>query len=157
MKTAVDTVTSVVRGVLGVAVVQAIAATVGMVLAGVPAATTWGLLILLLAVVQLPIIVVLLPMVFYVFSTASTVGAVAFLIWNVIVGVSDTFLKPLFLGHGTEVPMLVILIGALGGMMAWGVLGLFVGAVVLAVGYQLARAWFHDPAFTSQPAESATV
>ena len=62
---------------------------------------------------KLPIIVVLLPMVFYVFTTTSTVGAVLFLIWNVVVGVSDTFLKPLFLGRGMEVPMLVILIGAL--------------------------------------------
>ena len=59
--------------------------------------------------------------------------------------------KPLFLGRGVEVPMLVILLGAIGGMLAWGVLGLFVGAVVLAVGYQLALAWFEDPEYASQP------
>jgi len=153
VNTAVDTVNSVVKGVIGVAAVQAGAATIGMVVAGVPAATTWGLLILLLAVVQLPIAVVLLPMIFYVFSTTSTVGAVLFLIWTVIVSVSDTFLKPLFLGRGMETPMLVILIGSLGGMLAWGMLGLFVGAVVLAVGYQLAGAWFNHAELASLPAE----
>jgi predicted PurR-regulated permease PerM len=95
------------------------------------------------------------PMIFYVFSTTDTFGAVVFMIWAILVSVSDTFLKPLFLGRGVEVPMLIILIGAIGGMIAWGVLGLFVGAVVLAVGYQLGRAWFNAPAFASQPADES--
>jgi predicted PurR-regulated permease PerM len=151
-ETATDTVSSVVKGVLGVAAVQGVAATIGMLLVGVPAATTWGLLVLLLAVVQLPPFLILAPMCFYVFSTTGTVGAVLFTIWAIIVSVSDTFLKPLFLGRGVEVPMLVILLGAIGGMLAWGVLGLFVGAVVLAVGYQLVRAWFEDPEFAPQAA-----
>ena len=151
-KTATDTVSSVVKGVLGVAVVQAVAATLGMVFAGVPAATTWGLLVLLLAVVQLPPLLILAPMCFYVFSTTGTVGSVLFTIWALIVSVSDSFLKPLFLGRGVEAPMLVILLGAIGGMLAWGVLGLFVGAVVLAVGYQLARDWFEDPDFAPESA-----
>ena len=91
-------------------------------------------LVLLLAIIQLPQILLILPIIFYVFSTTSTLGAVAFTLWGVLVSVSDIFLKPLFLGRGVEVPMLVVLIGALGGMIAWGVLGLFVGAVVLTVG-----------------------
>ncbi|MHC4849392.1 MAG: AI-2E family transporter, partial [Planctomycetota bacterium] len=95
-ETATDTVSSVVKGVLGVAVVQAVAATIGMLFVGVPAATTWGLLVLILAVVQLPPFLVLAPMCFYVFSTTGTVGAVLFTIWAIIVSVSDTFLKPLF-------------------------------------------------------------
>jgi len=150
--TASDTVSSVVKGVLGVAIVQAAAATIGMLLVGVPAATTWGLLVLLLAVVQLPPFLILAPMCFYVFSTTGTVGAVLFTIWAIIVSVSDSFLKPLFLGRGVAVPVLVILLGAIGGMLAWGVLGLFVGAVVLAVGYQLARAWLEDPGLAPQSA-----
>ena len=94
-------------------------------------------------------------MVFCVFSTTGTFGAVLFMIWAILVSVSDTFLKPLFLGRGVRVPMLVILIGAIGGMMSWGVLGLFVGAVVLAVGYQLARTWFNEPEFAPQPADES--
>jgi len=155
-KTATDTVSSVVKGVLGVALVQSVAATLGMLLVGVPAATTWGLLVLLLAIVQLPPLLILGPMCFYVFSTTGTFGAVTFTIWALIVSVSDSFLKPLFLGRGVAVPMLVILIGAIGGMLAFGVLGLFVGAVVLAVGYQLTTAWFNDPAFApSQPSNDS--
>jgi len=145
VKTATATVTSVFKGVLGVAIVQAVAATIGMLFAGVPAAPAWGLVILILAIAQMPPLLVLGPMIFYVFSTTSTFGAILFMIWALVVSVSDSFLKPLFLGRGVEVPMLVILIGAIGGMIAWGILGLFVGAVVLAVGYQLSRAWLHDP------------
>ncbi len=148
-KTATDTVSSVVKGVLGVAFVQSAAATLGMLLAGVPAATTWGLLVLVLAIVQLPPLLILGPMCFYVFSTTGTFGAVLFTVWVAIVGVSDSFLKPLFMGRGVEVPVLIILLGAIGGMLAWGVLGLFVGAVVLAVGYELSTAWLNDPAFAS--------
>ncbi|MHC4957646.1 MAG: AI-2E family transporter [Planctomycetota bacterium] len=154
VETATKTVSSVVKGVLGVAVVQAVGALIGMLLLGVPGAGVWALVILLFAIVQLPPALVLLPMIFYAFSIASTFGAVAFTIWAVIVSVSDTFLKPLFLGRGVEVPMLVILIGAIGGMLAWGVLGLFVGAVVLALGYELSRAWFQEPELAPQP-ESA--
>jgi predicted PurR-regulated permease PerM len=155
VKTAASTVSSVVKGVLAVAFVQAVAATLGLLLAGVPGAPVWGLLVLFLAIVQLPPIFVMGPMIFYVFSTTDTFGAVVFMIWAILVSVSDTFLKPLFLGRGVEVPMLIILIGAIGGMIAWGVLGLFVGAVVLAVGYQLGRAWFNAPAFASQPADES--
>jgi predicted PurR-regulated permease PerM len=155
VKTAGDTVSSVVKGVLGVALVQAAAATIGLLLAGVPGAPAWGLLVLLFAVVQLPPIFVMGPMIFYVFSTTPTFGAVLFMIWAVLVSVSDTFLKPLFLGRGVEVPMLVILIGAIGGMIAWGVLGLFVGAVVLAVGYQLFRAWHSAPDFAPEAADES--
>jgi len=155
VKTAASTVSSVVKGVLAVAVVQAVAATIGLLLAGVPAAPAWGLLVLFLAVVQMPPIFVMGPMIFYVFSTTPTFGAVLFMIWAILVSVSDTFLKPIFLGRGVKVPMLVILIGAIGGMIAWGVLGLFVGAVVLALGYQLGRAWFNAPEFTPQPADES--
>ena len=66
------------------------------------------------------------------------------MIWSVLVSVSDSFLKPLFLGRGMDVPMLVILIGAIGGMMLSGLIGLFVGSVVLSLGYKVFQAWFMD-------------
>ena len=75
------------------------------------------------------------------FSVSSQTAAVVFAIWGVFVSISDSFLKPLLLGRGVPVPMLVILIGAIGGMMLSGIIGLFVGAVVLSFGFKLFQAW----------------
>ncbi|MGB8225138.1 MAG: AI-2E family transporter, partial [Polyangiales bacterium] len=134
---AASSVQSVTRGVLGVAVIQSILAGLGMLIVGVPAAGLWTLLILLLAVMQLPPMLVLIPVILYVFSTSSTVAAVLFTIWTALVGLSDNVLKPLLMGHGSEVPMLVLFMGSLGGLMVGGILGLFVGAVVLSLGYTI--------------------
>ena len=84
---------------------------------------------------------VLFPVILYVFSTSSTVAAVLFTIWAAVVGLSDNVLKPLLMGHGSEVPMLVLFMGSLGGLMVGGILGLFVGAVVLSLGYTVFMAW----------------
>jgi predicted PurR-regulated permease PerM len=140
----VATIRSVAQGVIGVAFIQSVLAGIGMLVAGVPGAGAWALLVLVLAIAQLPPALVLIPVAIYVFSHASTVGAVLFLIWAILVSISDSFLKPLLMGRGVDVPMLVILIGAIGGMMAFGIIGLFVGAVVLAVGYQLFIAWLNE-------------
>jgi predicted PurR-regulated permease PerM len=139
-----QTVRSVAQGVLGVAVIQSLLAGVGLLAAGVPGAGLWALLILLLAIVQLPPLLVLAPILLYVFSPASPTVAVIFMVWSILVSMSDAFLKPLLLGRGVEVPMLIILIGAIGGMMHSGIIGLFVGAVVLALGYELFRAWLKE-------------
>ena len=141
---AAATVRSVAQGVLGVALIQAILAQIGLVVIGVPAAGLWALLVLILAIAQLPTIVVLGPIVVYVFTANDTLPATLFAIWAVIVSVSDTFLKPLLLGRGVEVPVLVILVGAIGGLMMSGILGLFVGAVVLTLGYELIMAWVRE-------------
>jgi predicted PurR-regulated permease PerM len=141
---ATQTVRSVAQGVLGVAVIQSLLAGVGLLAAGVPGAGLWALLILLLAIVQLPPLLVLVPIILYVFSTASTTVAVIFMVWSLFVSMSDTFLKPLLLGRGVEVPMLIILIGAIGGMIHAGIIGLFVGAVVLALGYELFKVWLRE-------------
>jgi predicted PurR-regulated permease PerM len=133
----IATVRSVTKGVLGVALVQTAAALVGLVLMDVPAAGLWGFAVLVLAVMQLPPWLVLLPVSLWVFSVADTVPATVFLVYEMIVSMSDMFLKPLFLGRGVDVPMPVILVGAIGGAMSSGVIGLFVGAVVLAIGYQI--------------------
>jgi predicted PurR-regulated permease PerM len=138
------TVRSVAQGVIGIAVLQALLAAMGLFLAGVPAAGLWSGLVLMLAVMQLPPLLVLGPVTAYVFMARSTPTAVAFLIWSILVSASDGFLKPLVLGRGVGVPTLVILIGAIGGMITDGIVGLFVGAVVLAVGYKLAAAWVSD-------------
>ena len=136
------TIKSVAVGVLGIAMVQAILGGLGMLAVGVPAAGLIALVLLIFAIAQVPLLIVMLPVCFYVFSVeSSTTVAVIFLIWSVVVSVGDAALKPMFLGRGVDAPMLVILLGAIGGMITSGIIGLFVGAVVLAVGYKLFRAW----------------
>ncbi len=138
------TLRSVARGILGVALIQSLLAGAGFVAVGVPGAGLWVLLCLLLAIVQLPPGLVLIPVALYVLSTAGTVTGVLFLIWSIFVSILDNFLKPLLLGRGLEVPMLVIFVGAIGGFLASGFLGLFVGSIVLAIGYELLVSWLAE-------------
>jgi predicted PurR-regulated permease PerM len=136
-----STVRAVAKGVLGVAAIQAVLAWIGMALAGIPAPGAWALLVLICAVAQLPTLIVLGPMTVYVFASSSTSVAISFLVWTIFVGLIDNVLKPILLGRGAAVPTLVIVIGAIGGMISSGIIGLFVGAVVLSVGYELFAAW----------------
>lgn len=148
------TIRSVAMGVLGVAFIQAVAGGVGMAVVGVPGAGLWALFILILAIAQLPPLLVLLPAIFYVFSAGdSTTVAVIFTIWSFLVSFSDALLKPLLLGRGVEAPMLVILLGAIGGMLYAGIIGLFLGAVILALGYKMFQAWLQW-AEQEQPGEA---
>lgn len=152
---AASSVQSVTRGVLGVAVIQSLLSGLGMLVVDVPAAGLWTLLVLLLAVMQLPSALILLPVTIYVFSTSSTVVAVLFAIWAALVGLSDNVLKPLLMGHGSSVPMLVLFMGSLGGFMAGGILGLFVGAVVLSLGYTIFMAWVDEAEVDHEDASTA--
>ena len=135
------TIRSVAVGVIGIAFIQAMLGGLGMMFAGVPAAGLLAIIILVLAIAQLPPLVVLLPVVFYVFSAESTTVAVIFMVWSILVSMSDAVLKPLLLGRGVDAPMLVILLGAIGGMITAGIVGLFIGAVILTLGYKLFQAW----------------
>lgn len=135
------TIRSVTKGVLGVAFIQAILSAIGLVAIGVPAAGLWAGAILVLAIVQLPPFLVLGPIAIWVFSVMDGLPATIFLVYAFIVSGSDGFLKPMFLGRGVDVPMLVILIGAIGGALSQGIIGLFTGAVVLALGYKVVTAW----------------
>jgi predicted PurR-regulated permease PerM len=138
---ATSTVRSVCVGVLGVAVIQATLISVGFLAVGLPNAGLWAALCLFLAVLQLPPFLVVLPTIVYVFHTEPTTVAVLFLVWELLAGFSDNVLKPILLSRGVEVPMLVIFLGSIGGFIAFGFIGLFVGAVVLSLGYRLVRAW----------------
>jgi predicted PurR-regulated permease PerM len=152
------TVRSVAVGVLGIAFIQALLGGAGMVFAGVPAAGVWALLILVLAIAQLPPLLVLLPAIIFVFTTNdSTVVGVVFAVWSVLVSFSDAVLKPVLLGRGVEAPMLVILLGAIGGMIMSGIIGLFLGAVILALGYKLFQAWMGPEQDQGPAAASETV
>jgi len=135
------TIRSVAQGVLGIAAFQAIATAVGLVVMGIPLVGLWSLGVLMLAIVQLPPLLILGPVAAYGFSAYDPVSASIFAVYCIVVSISDSFLKPLLLGRGVEVPMLVILLGAIGGMIVSGIIGLFVGAIVLALVYQLFTEW----------------
>ncbi len=138
---AVATIRSVAKGVLGVAIIQALLAAIGLAVIGVPAPGIWAFAVLILAIVQLPPLIVLAPIAVWVFSVAEPMPATIFAVYAFIVSISDSFLKPLFLGRGMDIPMLVILLGAIGGMIMSGIVGLFLGAIVLALGYTILMAW----------------
>jgi len=144
----IATIRSVSKGVVGVAIIQALLAGIGLLLMGVPAAGIWAALVLVFAVVQLPPLLVLGPIAVWVFSVADPIPATIFAIYAVLVSLCDSVLKPLFLGRGMDIPMLVILVGAIGGAISAGLLGLFLGPVVLAVGYKILIEWMalHAPA-----------
>ncbi len=138
------TIKSVVQGVIGVAAIQSLLGGIGIWAVGIPAAGIWAILILLFAIMQLPPLIILGPLAVYVFTITDTTSAVIFLIWSIIVSMSDAFLKPIFLGRGVDVPMLAVLLGAIGGMIMAGIIGLFVGAVVLAITYKVFQAILVD-------------
>jgi len=139
-KLTILTIRSVVQGVLGIAVIQSMAAGGLFLIFDIPAAGIWALIVLILAVIQLPPTLIMLPIAIYGFSVMSTTPAVIFLVLSIIISAADTFLKPIFLGRGVDVPMLVILLGAIGGMVVFGILGLFIGAVILAIAYKIFQA-----------------
>jgi len=151
------TIRSVAVGVIGIAFIQAVLGGLGMMFAGVPAAGLLVIVILVLVIAQLPPILVLLPLIFYVFSAESTTVAVIFMIWSILVSMSDAVLKPIFLGRGVEAPMLVILLGAIGGMITSGIVGLFIGAVILALGYSLFQFWLDWGDDGAEETDSVTV
>lgn len=153
-----NTVRSVAVGVIGIAFIQAVLGGLGMMAVGVPAAGLLALAILILAIAQLPPWLILLPVIIYVYSVESTMVATVFMVWSILVSFSDMVLKPMLLGRGVDAPMMIILLGAIGGMITAGIVGLFIGAVVLAVGYKLFQAWLEmgdtkeDPSSDTAPA-----
>ena len=138
------TIRSVVQGVIGIAIIQSVLSFIGLTLIGVPFAWFWAFVVLFFAIIQLPPLIVLGPIIAYVFSYADTTPATIFAIYATIVRMSDGFLKPLLLGRGVDIPMLVILLGAIGGMILSGILGLFLGAVGLSLAYKLFIVWLDD-------------
>jgi predicted PurR-regulated permease PerM len=138
---AAATVRGVTRGILGVALIQAILCGVGLFAASVPAAGFWVLAALVLGVIQVGIGLVMIPAAIWLFANAETWTAVAFAVWTVLLLPLDNVLKPILMGRGLDVPVAVIFIGAIGGFVSQGLIGLFVGAVVLVLGYKLWQAW----------------
>jgi predicted PurR-regulated permease PerM len=137
------TVRSVASGVIGVAFIQALLLGIGFLMAGLPAAGLLALITLFIGILQLPALIISLPVIGFIWSgeDGSTLVNTLLTVYLLVAGAADGVLKPMLLGRGVDAPMPVILIGALGGMVSMGMLGLFIGAVVMAVGYQLFMAW----------------
>jgi predicted PurR-regulated permease PerM len=148
----VATVRSVATGVVGVAFIQALLLGLGFIFAGVPGAGILAIVVLVLGIVQLPPTLVAVPVIIYLWmgGDASTASNIFFTIYLMLAGMSDNILKPMLLGRGVDVPMPIVLFGALGGMVSAGIIGLFIGAILLSVGYQLFMDWVAE---TSQHIE----
>jgi predicted PurR-regulated permease PerM len=142
-KLSISTIRAVAQGVIGVAAIQALLIGLALLLAGIPIAGVLAIVALLLGIAQVPAMVITLPVIIYIWASGgySTSAAIAHTIILLLMGLSDNVLKPLMLGRGADVPMPVILFGALGGMATGGILGMFVGATALALGYEIFRTW----------------
>ena len=140
---ATATIRAVAQGVIGVAFIQAIIIGLCLLVAGVPWAGVLAMIALVLGIAQIPALIVTLPAIGYIwwFAGYGNGEAIVYTLLIFVAGLADNILKPLMLGRGVAAPMPVILIGALGGMAAAGILGMFVGATLLALGYQLFMGW----------------
>jgi predicted PurR-regulated permease PerM len=137
------TIRGVASGVIGIAFVQAILVGLVLLVAGVPWAGVLAAIILVLSIAQVPALLVILPVIAYIWMSGDygTGAAVLDTVLLLVSGLADNILKPLMLGRGVDAPMPVILLGALGGMASGGILGMFVGASALAIGYQIFMKW----------------
>ena len=137
------TIRAVAKGVLGVAFIQAIIVGLCLLVAGVPWAGVLAVIVLVLGIAQVPAVLVTLPAIAWLWSSSDygTGQNVLYTVLLLVAGMADNVLKPLMLGRGVDAPMPVILLGALGGMAAAGILGMFVGATLLALGYQIFMGW----------------
>ena len=135
---------AVAFGVVGTALAQTLLAGIGLAAAGVPLAGFLTALILLFCIAQVGPMIVLIPAVIWVFWNGDTGWGIALLVWTVIVGTMDNVLRPFLIRKGADLPLLLIFAGVIGGLIAFGIIGLFVGPVVLAVAYTLLSEWLEE-------------
>jgi predicted PurR-regulated permease PerM len=152
---ATATIRTVAAGVIGIACIQALLIGIGLYIAGIPWPGVLSLVVLVLGIAQIPALLVTLPVIIYIWYSGdySTTAAIIYTVLLFVSGTADNVLKPLMLGRGVDAPMPVILLGALGGMATTGILGMFIGATLLALAYQIFMGWVaNNP--DSQPVES---
>jgi len=145
---AVATIRAVAVGVIGIAFIQALVVGLCLLVAGIPWAAVLALIVLVLAIAQVPVLIVTLPAIVYIWWSGDhgTFAAITYTVLLAVAGLIDNVLKPLVLGRGVDAPMPVILLGALGGMAASGIIGLFIGATLFALAYQIFMGWVaRDP------------
>lgn len=138
------TVGNVVKGIIGVALILALLNGILFILAGIPYAGIWTLLVFVLGILQLPLFFITVPIIIYMFAEKELLPAIVWTVLLLIAGLSDNVLKPILLGKGASVPMLVIFVGVIGGFILSGFIGLFTGAIVFSLGYKLFVAWINS-------------
>ncbi len=150
----IATIRSVTNGVIGVGVIQGALAGIGFFAMGIPHAGLLTAVVLITSIIQVPAVLIILPIVIWVFSFAASMPAVVFAVYMLFVALSDNVLKPLLLGRGVDLPAIIVLFGAIGGMIAYGVIGLFLGAVILGLGYTIISDWLQasNDATAAEPA-----
>jgi predicted PurR-regulated permease PerM len=139
-----STLRNVIRGVIGVAALQTLLIGIGLIGAGIPAAGLLTLLCLILTIIQIGPGLVVLPTLIFAWLTMNKLVALLLTVWMIPATLIDNFLKPILMARGLPVPMLVIFIGVIGGTITNGIIGLFIGPVILALGYELMRAWINE-------------
>jgi predicted PurR-regulated permease PerM len=135
------TIRAVSQGVIGVAIVQSLLAGIGFKLAGVPSAGLLAFAVMILTIVQIGAAIVLLPVIIWIWTDKDFTIALLLTLFLVLVGVLDNILKPLVMGRGLTTPTLVIFIGVIGGTLAHGIIGLFIGPIILSLAWELTVAW----------------
>jgi len=134
----------VALGVVVTAIVQSAAAGIGLAVSGVPYVTVLTAVIFMLCIAQLGPVLVLAPAVGWLYWSGDPVWGTVLLVWTVLVGGLDNVLRPILIKRGADLPLLLIFAGVIGGLVSFGIIGLFVGPVILAVTYRLLESWVAD-------------
>jgi len=147
------TIRAVSRGVIGISVLQALLAGIGLMVADVPQASLITFGVLILGIIQIGPSIIIIPVIIWAWMTMETTSALLFTAYMVPVNLLDNLLRPVVMGRGLKTPMLVILVGVIGGTLAYGITGLFLGPIVLAVIWELFVAWIgeHEAPLLSGP------
>ncbi|VEA65478.1 putative inner membrane protein [Serratia plymuthica] len=135
---------AVALGVVVTALVQSVLGGIGLAVSGIPAATLLTVLIFICCVAQLGPLLVLVPAIIWLYWSGDTTWGTVLLVWSCLVATLDNVLRPVLIRMGADLPMLLILSGVIGGLLAFGMIGLFIGPVVLAVSYRLLTAWMDE-------------
>jgi predicted PurR-regulated permease PerM len=139
-----QTVGSVVKGVIGEAIILALLNGIVFLIAGIPYAGIWTILVFVFAVLQIPVLVITVPIMLYFFAVKETMPAILWTVSLLLVSLSDNILTPIMIGKDAPVPMMVIFIGVIGGFLLSGFIGLFTGAIVMSIGYTLFVGWINS-------------
>lgn len=141
---AAQAIRAVALGVVLTAIVQAVLGGIGLAVSGIPAATVLTVLMFITCIAQLGPLPILIPAMIWLYWSGDTTWGTVLLVWSCVVATLDNVLRPIFIHMGADLPMLLVLCGVIGGLLAFGMIGLFIGPVVLAVSYRLVFAWVQE-------------
>jgi predicted PurR-regulated permease PerM len=148
-----QTIRSVSAGVVGTALLQAVLSVLGFIIAGVPGASLLGLFCFILAMMQVGTSLVWIPTAIWLNYQGEAGWAIFTVVWGILINISDNFVKPYLISQGSGIPIPLIFLGVLGGLLAWGFIGIFVGATLLVVCFTLLKSWldFDKPVQATDP------